>query len=247
MNLLTVKNLHVSVGGKPILTGVSFDIKKGETVVIMGPNGSGKSTMSNVLMGHPAYQIESGQIIFKGKNIVDLKPEERAALGIFLAWQQPREIAGLDFYPFLFDFHKSLISARGQKAPSVFNFKKKLDAEVAQLQIKDDWSKRYLNQGFSGGEKKKAEMLQLALAAPTLAVFDEIDSGLDVDALKVVGRAMARFKTKDTSAMIVTHYLRILKYIKPDKVIVMKQGKVAASGGPELAKRLEKSGFKKVL
>jgi len=247
MNLLIIKNLKVSVDGKLILDDISLTVKKGETVAIMGPNGSGKSTLANVLMGHPAYKIESGKASFKGKNIIDLKPEERAALGMFLAWQQPREIAGLDLHPFLFDFHKSLMAARKKKVPSVFAFKKKLDEEINFLEIKDDWSKRYLNQGFSGGEKKKAEMLQLALSEPDLVVFDEIDSGLDVDALKIVGKAMARFKTKNTSAIIVTHYLRILKYLKPDKVIVMAKGKVVASGGSELASRLEKKGFKEVL
>jgi len=243
MNILEVKNLHVSVGGKKILKGVSLKIEAGETTVIMGPNGSGKSTLSNVLMGHPAYQVDSGQIIFNGRDITASKPEERAALGLFLTWQQPREIAGLDLFPFLFDSHKALRAARRKTVPTVFAFKKKLDKEIANLHIQEDWSQRYLNQGFSGGEKKKAEMLQLALSDPRLAIFDEIDSGLDVDALKVVGQAMARFKTEKKSILVVTHYLRILKYLKPDKVIVMAKGRVAASGGPELALRLEKEGF----
>ncbi len=243
MNILVIKNLSVSVEGKQILNDVSLTLKKGEATVIMGPNGSGKSTLSNILMGHPAYKIDSGQIIFNGTDITELKPEERAALGLFLAWQQPREISGIDFYPFLFDAYKSLRAARQKSVPTVFSFKKKLDKEIKALHIKEDWSRRYLNQGFSGGEKKKAEMLQLALAEPLLAIFDEIDSGLDVDALKIVGRAMARFKKKEQSALIVTHYLRILKYLKPDKVIVMSQGRVVASGGPELAVRLEKDGF----
>lgn len=243
MKILEVKNLSVSIGEKVILENVSLSLEEGETTVIMGPNGSGKSTLAYVVMGHPNYEVTGGKILFKGKNIIELKPEERAALGIFLAWQQPREIAGLDLFPFLFDFYKALQIARGKKAPSVFVFKKKLDEEIAALNIKDDWSKRYLNQGFSGGEKKKAEMLQLALADPTLAIFDEIDSGLDVDAMKIVGQAMARFKTKSKSVLVVTHYLRILKYLKPDKVIVMAKGKVVATGGAELAEQLEKDGF----
>jgi len=247
MNILTIKNLSVSVAGKTLLNKVSLTLKKGETTVIMGPNGSGKSTLANVLMGHPAYQVEAGQIIFNGRDITALKPEERSALGLFLAWQQPREIAGIDFYPFLFDAHKALQAARQKRVPSVFSFKKKLDQEISLLQIKEDWSQRYLNQGFSGGEKKKAEMLQLALANPQLAIFDEIDSGLDVDALQVVGQAMARFKQGAKSALVVTHYLRILKYLKPDKVMVMSQGRLVATGGPELAKRLEKEGFRDLL
>ncbi len=243
MNILSIKHLSVSAGDKQILSDINLDLIAGETTVIMGPNGSGKSTLSNVLMGHPAYQVDSGTITFNGIDITAAKPEERAALGLFLAWQQPREIAGLDLYPFLFDAHKALRTGRNKSLPTVFQFKEKLDQETAALQVKDDWSHRNLNQGFSGGEKKKAEMLQLALSDPLLAIFDEIDSGLDVDALKVVGKAMKRFKKKNKSALVVTHYLRILKYLKADKVIVMAKGKIVASGGPELAERLEKEGF----
>lgn len=243
MDMLVLKNLSVSVGDKPILDKINLTIRKGDTCVIMGPNGSGKSTLANVLMGHPAYKVNSGQIIFNGQDITEKKPEDRAALGLFLAWQQPREIIGLDFYPFLFDAYKAIQTARGKKASDVFEFKKRLDKEMSALKIKSDWSQRYLNQGFSGGEKKKSEMLQLALLKPCLAIFDEIDSGLDVDALQIVGQAMKRFKTKDTSALIVTHYVRILEYISPDKVIVMSNGRIIKSGGPELAKQLENEGF----
>ena len=246
-NILVVKDLCVSISGKAILKNVSFQIEEGETVVIMGPNGSGKSTIAYVLMGHPAYQIDSGSIFFNDQDIINLKPEARAVLGLFLAWQQPREINGLDLFPFLFDFYKTLQAARHQKTISVFDFKKKLDQEIELLGIKEDWSNRYLNQGFSGGEKKKAEILQLALADPKLAIFDEIDSGLDVDALKVVGQALARFKQKDKSALVITHYLHILKYLSPDKVLVMSKGQLVASGGPELAKELEKNGFEGLL
>ena len=246
MNILSIKNLTVYVGDKRILDDISLELKQGETTVIMGPNGSGKSTLANVLMGHPAYRLESGTINFNGTDITEMKPEERAALGLFMAWQQPREIAGIDFYPFLFDAHKAILANRQKRTTSVFTFKKKLDAEIKRLHIKEDWSRRYLNQGFSGGEKKKAEMLQLALADPLLAIFDEIDSGLDVDALKIVGQAMARFKKPAKSALVVTHYLRILKYLKPDKVVVMAGGRIITTGGPELAKRLEKEGFKNI-
>jgi Fe-S cluster assembly ATP-binding protein len=213
----------------------------------MGPNGSGKSTLANTLMGHPDYQVKSGQIIFNGVDITEKKPEERAALGLFMTFQQPREIAGLDFYPFLFDAYKFLQAARQQPAAGVFEFKPRLDKEVEQLKITSDWSQRSLNQGFSGGEKKKSEMLQLALFQPTFAIFDEIDSGLDIDAMEVVGKAIKRFKTPKTSALIVTHYQRILKHVKPDKVVVLNQGKVIKQGGYELALRLEKEGFKKII
>lgn len=243
MNILEVKNLKVAAGDKLILDGISFNIAEGESVVIMGPNGSGKSTLALVLMGHPDYQIKSGQIIFKGQDISEAKPEERAAAGLFLAFQEPREIAGLELFPFLFDSYKSLRTARKQETGSVFSFKKELDQELEALQVHTDWSSRQLNQDFSGGEKKKSELLQLALAKPSLAVFDEIDSGLDVDALEVAGQAIKRFKNDKTSLLAVTHYQRVLKYIKPDRVLVMAKGKIVKSGGPELAAQLEKEGF----
>ena len=246
-NILEIKNLSVRVGTKTILKKVSLNIAAGEICVIMGPNGSGKSTLANTLMGHPDYEVTGGQIIFKGQDITDKKPEDRAALGLFMTFQQPREIAGLDFYPFLFDAYKFLQAARQKPAEGVFEFKPRLDKEIRLLKITSDWSQRSLNQGFSGGEKKKAEMLQLALFKPTLAIFDEIDSGLDIDALEVVGQAIKRFKTPQTSALIVTHYQRILKHVKPDKVIVLHQGKIIRQGGYDLALRLEKEGFKKII
>ena len=243
MKILEVKNLKVSAGDKLILDNVSFSINTGESVIIMGPNGSGKSTLANVLMGHPDYEVISGQIIFKGKKITDAKPEERAKAGMFLSFQEPREIAGLEVFPVLFDSYKSLQANKQKKTSSVFAFKKKLDAEIANLKIKDDWSSRQLNQDFSGGEKKKSELLQLALANPDLAILDEIDSGLDVDALKIAGQAIKRFKDKKKSMLVVTHYQRILHYIKPDRVLVMANGKIIETGGPELAKKLEEKGF----
>ncbi|MFA5155255.1 MAG: Fe-S cluster assembly ATPase SufC [Patescibacteria group bacterium] len=247
MNVLEIKDLQVSIGDQPILKEINLTIKEGEVCVVMGPNGSGKSTLSSVLMGHPAYQVTGGRIFFRGQEITDKKPEERAALGLFMTFQQPREIEGIDFYPYLFDAYKSIQAARQSPAATVFDFKKMLDQEAAALKIQDDWSRRYLNKGFSGGEKKKAEMLQLALFKPSFAIFDEIDSGLDVDALKVVGRAMKRFKKTKTSALIVTHYLRILEQIQPDKVVVMSQGRIVKTGSHSLAQRLEKEGFEKLI
>lgn len=243
MKILEIKNLQVKAGEKLILNDISFSINEGESVVIMGPNGSGKSTLANVLMGHPAYQVASGEIIFKGKNIVAMKPEDRAALGMFLAFQEPREIAGLELFPFLFDATKSLAKARGQEPETVFAFKDRLDQELDNLNIKDDWSERQLNQDFSGGEKKKSELLQLALNNPDLAIFDEIDSGLDVDALEAAGQAIKVFKDRKKTILAVTHYQRVLKYIEPDLVIVMSKGKIVSQGGADLAARLEKDGF----
>lgn len=247
MNILEIKNLKVAVGEKIILDDVSLTIKDGETCLIMGPNGSGKSTLSSVIMGHPTYQILSGQILFRNQDITKMKPEDRARLGLFMSFQQPREVSGVDFYSFLFDAYKEICTARSDIAVDAFDFRGLLDEELARLNINSDWSDRSLNQGFSGGEKKKAEMLQLAMLHPKLAIFDEIDSGLDVDALEVVGSALARFKTPTTSALIVTHYQRILKYIKPDQVLVMSAGKIVASGGADLAERLEREGFAEII
>jgi Fe-S cluster assembly ATP-binding protein len=243
MKMLEIKNLVVTANDKLILDDISFEIAEGESVVIMGPNGSGKSTLANVLMGHPDYEIKSGQIIFRGQDISTAKPEERAVAGLFLAFQEPREIAGLELFPFLFDAYKSVRTARRQDAGNVFSFKEKLDEELSALQIHSDWSSRQLNQDFSGGEKKKSELLQLALSSPSLAIFDEIDSGLDVDALEVAGQAIKRFKNDKTSLLAVTHYQRVLKYINPDRVLVMSKGKIVKSGGHELAAQLEKEGF----
>jgi Fe-S cluster assembly ATP-binding protein len=245
-NILEVHDLCVFAGEKQILDKVSFFIGVGESVAIMGRNGSGKSTLANVLMGHPAYRVASGRIVFQGNDITEAKPEERAAAGLFLAFQESREIAGLDLYPFLFDAHRAIRTGRGQTVEDVMQFKERLDKEVANLEIKSDWTQRYLNQDFSGGEKKKSELLQLSLAEPSLAILDEIDSGLDVDALEVAGQAIERFKSHGTSVLAVTHYNRILKYINPDKVIVMSGGKVARTGGPELAKQLESDGFNSI-
>jgi Fe-S cluster assembly ATP-binding protein len=247
MNILEIKNLTVAVEDKIILNDVSLAIKAGEICLIMGPNGSGKSTLASVIMGHPTYKIISGQIFFKDQDITNMKPEERALLGLFMSFQQPREISGVDFYSFLFDAYKAVCAARSEINVDAFDFRGLLDEELKRLKIDQDWSDRNLNQGFSGGEKKKAEMLQLAMLHPKMAIFDEIDSGLDVDALEVVGLALARFKTPETSALIVTHYQRILKYIKPDSVLVMSQGKIVASGGADLAERLEREGFTEII
>jgi len=246
MNILEIKNLTVTTGDKIILDDINFTLAKGESLAIMGPNGSGKSTFAKVLLGHPDYQIKSGSILFNGQDILKLKPEERAVAGLFLSFQEPREIVGLDLFSFLFDAYRALQEARGKEKISVFDFKTILDTELEALAVKGDWSNRQVNAGFSGGEKKKAELLQLALAEPTLAVLDEIDSGLDVDALVIAGKAIDRAKAKGTSFLVVTHYRRVLEYVRPDKVLVLSAGKVAAFGGPELADKFEAEGFASV-
>lgn len=247
MNTLEVKDLTVSVGDKIILDNISFEIPQGEICAVMGPNGSGKSTLSNVIMGHPNYKVVSGQIFFNGVDMTEKKPEERAKAGMFMSFQHPREIAGVDFYSFLFDAYKSIMLSKRQKALDAFSFRAAIDRELKLLKAGGDWSERSLNQGFSGGEKKKAEMLQLAMLNPSFAIFDEIDSGLDVDALEVVGQALGRFKKLQSSALIITHYQRILKYIQPDKVLVMSKGRIIAEGDSDLAKRLEEEGFEKII
>lgn len=247
MNILEIKDLTVSVGDKIILDNVSFEIPEGQICLVMGPNGSGKSTLSSVIMGHPNYKVVSGQILFNGIDMTEKKPEERAKAGMFMSFQHPREIAGVDFYSFLFDAYKSIMLFKRQKALDAFSFRAALDRELRLLKVGDDWSDRNLNHGFSGGEKKKAEMLQLAMLNPRFAIFDEIDSGLDVDALEVVGQALGRFKNMESSALVITHYQRILKYIQPDKVLVMSKGKIIAEGDSELAKRLEEEGFEKII
>ncbi len=242
--LLEIRDLDVSAGGKKITSGVSLHVNRGEIHVIMGPNGAGKSTLINALMGNPAIQVTGGDILFDGQSIKEKKPEERATLGLFMAFQYPREIPGLQLDNFLYTAHRTLAEARGEKKiDSVFDFNKKLEAEIGALRMKPELARRNLNEGFSGGEKKKAEMLQLALLSPTCALLDETDSGLDVDALKVVAGAIKRYVNKDRAAIIVTHYNRLLEFVTPDIIHIMVKGKIVKSGGAELSKEIEKRGF----
>ena len=241
--MLQIKTLKAGIKNKPILNGVNLEINQGETHVIMGPNGSGKSTLANVIMGNPQFTQTGGEIILDNKKISSLSPEERAALGLFMAFQYPREISGVQLDRFLFMAYRNLAKSRGLQEMDIFNFRKKMDAEMATLKIKPEFAERSLNQGFSGGEKKKVEMLQLAMLEPKLAILDEADSGLDVDALKIVGSAVNRFKNKEKGILIVTHYQRILEYIQPDYVHVMVGGKIVKSGDIELVRAIETTGY----
>ena len=236
--LLVVDDLHVSVESKEILKGLTLELKAGEIHALMGPNGSGKSTLSFCLMGHPHYQITQGRILLKGQDISQLSPNERAKAGLFLAFQYPTAIPGVTIANFL---RTSLKSVRGQEVP-VREFRQLVKAQLQALGVPDSFMNRYVNDGFSGGEKKRLEILQLAVLQPQVAILDETDSGLDIDALKVVSEGINRLRTADRAMLLITHYQRILNYIKPDHVHVMVEGRVVESGGPDLALQLERQG-----
>jgi|SRR3989344_3658081 len=246
--LLEIKNLDVSVEGRKILKKANLEVGEGEAHVIMGPNGSGKSTLAMGILGHPAYKIESGKIIFKGSVLNDLKTDERARLGIFLGFQQPLALEGVSFF--------SLISAAlasdnldvrrplGRRTSSdVFGLRDEIAQKFSKIGLSDDFIMRPVNDGASGGERKKLEMVQAKILKPALAIFDEIDTGLDVDALKQVGEEIASLKRRGTAVVIITHYQRILKYIRPDRVHIMVDGSIVKSGGAELAEKISESGY----
>ncbi|MBE7354982.1 Fe-S cluster assembly ATPase SufC [Staphylococcus haemolyticus] len=238
---LEIKDLHVSIEDKEILKGVNLTINTGEIHAIMGPNGTGKSTLSSAIMGHPSYEVTQGEVLLDGVNILELEVDERAKAGLFLAMQYPSEITGVTNA----DFMRSAINAKREEGQEInlMQFIKKLDKEMDFLDIDKDMAQRYLNEGFSGGEKKRNEILQLMMLEPKFAILDEIDSGLDIDALKVVSKGINEMRGKEFGALMITHYQRLLNYITPDKVHVMYGGKVVKSGGPELAKRLEEEGY----
>jgi len=238
---LTIKDLHVAIDGKEILKGVNLEIKGGEIHAIMGPNGTGKSTLSSAIMGHPKYEVTSGDIILDEKNVLEMEVDERARAGLFLAMQYPSEINGVTNA----DFMRSALNSRlgeGNEI-SLMKFIRQMDKQMEFLEMDLDMAQRYLNEGFSGGEKKRNEILQLMMLKPKIAILDEIDSGLDIDALKVVSKGINEMRGEDFGCLVITHYQRLLDYITPDHVHVMMQGRIVKSGGPELAQRLEAEGY----
>lgn len=242
---LEIRNLHVEIEGKPILRGVNLTIRQGEVHALMGPNGSGKSTLANVLMGNPAYEVTGGQIIFDGEDLLEMEPDERSRAGLFLAFQYPVSIPGVTLANFLRLAINSRMKAEDpdSKGISVSDFRKLMRSKMEQLHMDHSFAGRYLNEGFSGGEKKRAEILQMAVLNPKIAILDETDSGLDIDALRVVSEGVNSLRGPNLGVLVITHYQRILNYIKPEYVHVMFNGQIVESGGPELALRLEESGY----
>ena len=237
MSTLEVKNLHVTIDGKKILKGVNLTLKTGEIHAIMGPNGTGKSTLSEAIMGNPAYEVTEGEVLLDGQNLLELPVDER----LFLAMQYPAEIPGVTNAEFI---RGAINARRSEDNPiSIRKFLKKLDENMDFLDMSEEMADRYLNEGFSGGEKKRNEILQLMMIEPKFAILDEIDSGLDIDALKVVSKGVNKMRGPEFGSLIITHYQRLLNYIIPDVVHVMMDGRIVAQGGPELAKRLEDEGY----
>ncbi|PKN90944.1 MAG: Fe-S cluster assembly ATPase SufC [Chloroflexi bacterium HGW-Chloroflexi-6] len=245
MSELVIKNLHVSIDGKEILKGLDLTIKQGEIHAIMGPNGTGKSTLAYTLMGHPSYEVTEGEVSFDGKNVLDLEPDERSRLGIFLAFQYPVAIPGVTVANFL----RSAINSRRRaanpedKGIPIPEFRKMLKEKMGVLKMDQSFAGRYLNEGFSGGEKKRAEILQMATLTPKIAILDETDSGLDIDALRIVSEGVNALSGPELGVLVITHYQRLLNYIKPHFVHIMMNGRIVESGGPELALHLEEHGY----
>lgn len=245
MSHLEIKNLRVGIEGKEIVKGLNLTINPGEIHAIMGPNGTGKSTLSYALMGHPLYEVTEGEVWFKGQNILELEPDERSRLGVFLAFQYPVAIPGVTVANFL----RSAINARRRaenpedKGIPIPEFRKMLKSKMEMLKMDQAFAGRYLNDGFSGGEKKRAEILQMAALQPSIAILDETDSGLDIDALRIVSDGVNALMSENMGVLVITHYQRLLNYIKPHFVHVMMDGRIVESGGPDLALRLEEHGY----
>jgi Fe-S cluster assembly ATP-binding protein len=242
-NKLEIKNLHVEVEGKEILKGINLEIKKGEITAIMGPNGSGKSTLSYTIMGHQRYKITKGSILLDGKDLTELKADQRAKAGLFLSFQYPSEISGVKFMNFL----RTAINSKREEPIKISEFKELLEKNLKLLKIDKSMISRNLNEGFSGGEKKKAEILQMALLNPTYAILDETDSGLDIDALKIVSKGINALAKNDKGILLITHYQRLLDYVKPDKIYVLMEGKIVLKGTSDLALKLEDKGYDWIL
>lgn len=241
--MLSIKNLHASIEGTPILKGISLEIKPGEVHAIMGPNGSGKSTLASVLAGREEYEVTEGEVFFKGKNLLELSPEDRAREGVFLAFQYPVEIPGVSSTNFLRTAVNQVREYRGQEPLDAVKFLSLMKEKMKLVEIDQKLLSRALNEGFSGGEKKKNEIFQMAVLEPTLSILDETDSGLDIDALKVVANGVNQLKTKDNGTIVVTHYQRLLDYIVPDYVHVLFDGRIVKSGSKDLALELEDKGY----
>lgn len=245
MSELSIRNLHVSIDNKEILKGVDLTVSQGEVHALMGPNGTGKSTLAYALMGHPLYEVTDGEVWFNDENILELEPDERARLGVFLAFQYPVAIPGVSVANFL----RSAINARRKaenpedKGIPIPEFRRLLKDRMDLLRMDHSFAGRYLNEGFSGGEKKRAEILQMATLRPEIAILDETDSGLDIDALRIVSDGVNALRSEDLGVLVITHYQRILNYIKPDVVHIMLGGRVVESGGPDLALHLEEHGY----
>lgn len=247
-NALVIKDLHINVQGKPIIKGLNLNVNQGEIHALMGPNGSGKSTLANGLMGHPLYDIDAGEVIFNGVNVLELEPNERAKLGLFLAFQYPTAIPGVSLANFL----RLAVSAvrsestNGSESAELIpmrEFRRELREKMRQLGVDDSFATRYLNDGFSGGEKKRAEILQLAMLEPKIAILDETDSGLDIDAVRIVGESVNRLIGPELGVLIITHYPRLLDYIRPQFVHILLDGRIVESGGWELTQVLEAEGY----
>jgi Fe-S cluster assembly ATP-binding protein len=242
---LVIRNLHASIDGAEILKGVDLELSKGEVHAIMGPNGSGKSTLAHVMMGHPSYEVTEGEVVYKGEQLLELDPDQRSRLGLFLAFQYPSAIPGVTVANFLrlaVNAHRR--SEDGEENPiRIPEFRKLLQENMETLKIDRSMTSRYLNDGFSGGEKKRMEMLQMAILKPEIGILDETDSGLDIDALRIVSDGVNTLVGPEMGVLVITHYSRLLKYIKPDHIHVLVGGRIVRSGGPELADELERDGY----
>ncbi len=241
--ILEIKNLHAGLEDKPILKGFNLTMKAGEVHALMGPNGSGKSTLSYVLAGREGYVVTQGEVLFNGVNLFEMEPEQRAAAGLFLGFQYPVEIPGVSTMNFLKTALNAIRKSKGEKEHDAVTFLRLVREKAAKLGVNDDMLKRSLNTGFSGGEKKRNEILQMALLEPTLAVLDETDSGLDIDALKVVAEGVTALRAPNRAMLVITHYQRLLNHIVPDVVHVMAAGRIVETGGRDLAEKLEKNGY----
>ena len=241
--MLTVSDLHVKVADSDILNGIDFSVNAGEVHAIMGPNGSGKSTLANVLAGRPEYQVTQGRVAYQGKDLLAMEPEQRAREGVFLAFQYPMELPGVRAWQFLKAAVDALREHKGEEELSAREFDRMLREKIQMVEIDPDLARRTVNEGFSGGEKKRNEILQMAMLEPTLAVLDETDSGLDIDALRIVADGVNKLRNESNAIVLVTHYQRMLNHITPDYVHVLMDGRIVRSGGPELAHELEEKGY----